>query len=299
MASQFKKLVERQLITDAPSFLKNASQYEVIMGSVAYGVNHDQSDIDIYGFAIPPKHIMFAHQRGEIPDFDPCEIIFRQYQKHHIFDQQALAGKGQTYDITLYSIARFFRLLTDNNPNIIDMLYVPQHCILHATPIAQMIREKRHIFLHKGCWHKFKGYAYGQIHKMRTKQPIGNRKAIIDEFGYDVKFAYHVVRLLGEVEQLMVEQDLDLSRNAEMLNSIRAGEWSQIKLEHYFNDKEKQLESAFTKCQLPDAPNTIKIRQLLCRCLEQHFGSLSEIITQPNTTQIALNQIKKIIDDLA
>lgn len=298
MASQFKKLVEKQLITDAPSYLKNASQYEVIMGSFAYGVSHDQSDLDIYGFAIPPKHIMFAHERGEIPDFDPCEIVFRQYQKHHILDQQALAGKGKTYDITLYSIARFFRLLSDNNPNIIDMLYVPQHCILHATPLAQMIREHRRIFLHKGCWHKFKGYAYGQIHKMRTKQPIGKRKAIINEYGYDVKFAYHVVRLLGEVEQLMTEQDLDLARNAEQLKSIRRGEWSLKKLEAYFSEKEQQLERIYHRCQLPDYADETAIRQLLFQCLEQHFGSLSGIVNQPNKAQMALCQIKKIIDDL-
>ena len=39
------------------------------------------------------------------------------------------------------------------------------------------------------------------MHKMRTKEPEGKRRAIIEEFGFDVKFAYHVVRLLNEVEQ--------------------------------------------------------------------------------------------------
>ena len=159
MASHFQKLVEKQLITDAPSFLKNTTQYEVIMGSMAYGVSNDSSDMDVYGFAIPPKHEVFPHFRGEIPGFDPFEVKFKQYQKHHIVDQQAMGGRGRTYDITIYSIARYFRLLADNNPNIIDSLFVPRNCILHSTPIADMIREQRKLFLHKGCWAKFKGYA--------------------------------------------------------------------------------------------------------------------------------------------
>jgi predicted nucleotidyltransferase len=298
MASHFKKLVEKQLITDAPSFLKNTTQYEVITGSMAYGVSHDNSDMDVYGFAIPPKHEMFPHFRGEIPDFDPFEVKFKQYQKHHILDQQALGGRGRTYDITIYSIARYFRLLTDNNPNIIDSLFVPRNCILHSTPIGDMIREQRQLFLHKGCWAKFKGYAYGHIHKIRTKTPIGKRKTIVEEHGYDIKFAYHVVRLLGEVEQLMIEQDLDLARNAEQLKAIRRGDWSIEELESYFTNKEKTLESVYQNCELPEKPNESAIRELLMNCLEQQYGSLEGVVIKQNKETVALRKIKKIIDDM-
>ena len=298
MASHFQKLVEKQLITDAPSFLKNTTQYEVIMGSMAYGVSNDSSDMDVYGFAIPPKHEVFPHFRGEIPDFDPFEVKFKQYQKHHIVDQQAMGGRGRTYDITIYSITRYFRLLADNNPNIIDSLFVPRNCILHSTPIADMIREQRKLFLHKGCWTKFKGYAYGQIHKIRTKSPIGKRKEVVKEHGYDIKFAYHVVRLLGEVEQLMLEHDLDLTRNAEQLKAIRRGEWSIEQLESYFTNKERELEKVYLNCGLPDKPDETAVRELLMNCLEQQYGSLEGVVVKQNQASTALNKIKKIIEDL-
>lgn len=298
MASHFQKLVEKQLITDAPSFLKNTTQYEVIMGSMAYGVSNDSSDMDVYGFAIPPKHEMFPHFRGEIPDFDPFEVKFKQYQKHHIVDPSALGGRGRTYDVTIYSIARYFRLLADNNPNIIDSLFVPRNCVLHATPIAEMIREKRQLFLHKGCWAKFKGYAYGQIHKIRTKDPIGKRKAVVETHGYDIKFAYHVVRLLGEVEQLMLEHDLDLARNAEQLKAIRRGEWSLQQLETYFTEKERELEKIYLTCGLPDKADESAIRALLLDCLEQQYGSLEGVVIKPDQATVALNKIKRIIEDL-
>ena len=79
------------------------------------------------------------------------------------------------------------------------------------------MRENRRIFLHKGAWHKFKGYAYSQLHKMEIKSPQeGSRRAeLVAEHGFDSKFAYHTVRLLDEVEQILMGGDIDLQRDKE------------------------------------------------------------------------------------
>ena len=293
MSSHIQLLHEKKLLPNLPSFLAPAIQYEVIMGSMAYGVSNDSSDMDIYAFAIPPKMMMFPHLRGEIAGFDDCAIQFSQYQEHHIHDAGVLGGKGRIYDVTVYAIAKYFRLLMENNPNIIDSLYVPDNCVLHATPVGEMLRERRQLFLHKGCWTKFKGYAYGQMHKIRTKKPEGKRKELVDDFGYDVKFAYHVVRLLDEVEQLLLYQDMDLRRDAERLKAIRRGEWSLEQLEEYFKQKESDLEQVYLASRLPDVANTKAVRQLLTDCLEQHFGSISEVVSRPHAAERALDEIQR------
>ena len=295
MSSHFSTLSERNMLPGAPKFLKSAIQYEVIMGSMAYGVSNDSSDMDVYGFAIPPKDYVFPHLRGEIPGFDSFSLKFEQYQQHHIFDQNALGGKGREYDFTIYSIVKYFRLLADNNPNIIDSLFVPDNCVLHISEIGEMVRENRQLFLHKGCWAKFKGYAYGQMRKIRTKKPEGKRKAGVEEFGYDLKFAYHVVRLLDEVEQLLTHHDMDLRRNAEQLKSIRRGEWTLLQLEDYFKQKEADLEQVYLNSTLPDQANTDAIRQLLINCLEQHFGSLDAAVTQTNAAELAIRDIQAVL----
>jgi len=101
----------------------------------------------------------------------------------------------------------------ENNPNIIDSLFTPATCVLHATRVGTFCpRESPCVFLHKGAWPKFKGYAYAQLHKLANKVPTGKRLALVEAHGYDTKFAYHVVRLLGEVEQILVEGDIDLQR---------------------------------------------------------------------------------------
>lgn len=298
MSSTFSNLFHKGLLRDAPRFLDDCVQYEVIMGSMAYGVSGDTSDMDVYGFAIPPKEMLFPHMRGEIPGFDECKPQFDQYQRHHILDASALGGKGREYDLTLYSITKYFRLLTDNNPNIIDSLWVPHNCILYSTPLADRIREKRKVFLHKGCWLKFKGYAYAQIRKLETKQPEGKRRELVEKHGYDVKFAYHVVRLLNEVEQLMLEQDLDLQRNNEQLKSIRNGEWMFEQLQQYFVQKEKDLESLYTRCELPATPDMAAIRSLLMESLEQFYGSIDKLVVSQDRHLSALRSIRSIVEDL-
>lgn len=296
MGSIVQQLYEKRLLANAPKFLSTTVQYEVIMGSVAYGVSNDTSDMDLYGFCIPPRDYVFPHLRGEIAGFSAPGPQFDQFQQHHIHDRDAEGGKGREYDVTLYSIVKYFRLLSENNPNIIDSLFVPRRCILYSTQIGELVRENRKLFLHKGVWPKFKGYAYAQVRRMRSQQPKGKRKKTREEYGYDIKFAYHVVRLLNEVEQILTEGDLDLERNREQLKSIRAGEWSQEKIEQYFERKELELESLYTQCDLPTKPDMDKLKQLLLNCLEIHYGSLDNCIVQEGELQSAFRDIEQIMD---
>jgi hypothetical protein len=184
----------------------------------------------------------------------------------------------------------------ENNPNMIDSLFTPPRCIVTRTKVWEMVQEKREIFLHRGAWHKFKGYAYSQLHKIRTKNPEGKRRLLVVKYGYDVKFAYHLVRLMCEIEQILVEHTLDLEKNREQLKAIRRGEWSLKQVETYFHTKERELESLYTTSTLPHSPDESAIKQLLLDCLEEHYGNLSECITIPNSNYNALIEIRDIVN---
>lgn len=161
MASIVLYLSERGLIRP-PSYAKD-TQYEVITGSIAYGTSSDMSDCDIVGFCIPSKEVVFPHLGGEIFGFGNQIKRFDQYQQHHVTDKEA----DREYDLTVYNIVKFFQLCMDNNPNMVDTLFVPARCIIHSTKIGNMVRDARKDFLHKGCWQKFKGYAYQSINKSK------------------------------------------------------------------------------------------------------------------------------------
>ncbi len=286
------KLTKKKLITP-PKHLKNSIQYEAMVGSIAYGVSSNDSDIDIYGFSIPPKEIIFPHLAGYIPGFGRNPTKFEQFQQHHIFDKT----NNKEYDITIFNIIRYFQLCMENNPNMIDSLFVPQRCILHITQIGTLIRENRKIFLHRGAWHKFKGYAYSQLHKMNIKKPISGteRDLSTKKYGYDVKFAYHLVRLLDECEQILTVGDVNLENNREQLKAIRRGEWTKEKVMEYFDLKDKLLSELYNTSKLQYKPDENKIKTLLINCLEQYYGNLNNIVHKPNQLDSFLNELEELV----
>ena len=293
--STLERLADQGLVRP-PRWLPRNVMYETIMGSVAFGVSGDSSDMDIYGFAIPPKDDLFPHLRGEIAGFGTPHRRFEQFEAHHVVDPDALGGSGRSHDLTIYSIVKFFQLAMENNPNIIDSLFTPATCVLHCTAVGSLVRERRQLFLPKGCWPKFKGYAYAQLHKIATKRPVGKRAALVGDHGYDVKFAYHVVRLLGEVEMILIEEDLDLQRDRERLKAIRRGEWTLERLQAWCAEKEGQLERACAESRLRALPDEEALRRLLLECLEAHYGSLSGCVEDPDRAVAALKTIQHELD---
>ena len=292
-----EKLHTRGLI-NPPGFVRSNTQYLTVMGSEAYGVATDHSDFDCYGWCIPPRDMVFPHLRGEVLGFGTQIQRFEQWQKHHIDDPNAQGGRGRQYDFQVYSIVKYFNLCMQNNPNMIDSLFVPQECILFATPVGQMVREKRHRFLHKGCWHRFKGYAYSQMKKATSQNRTGKRKDMVEEYGYDIKFAYHIVRLLNEVEQILIEGDLDLRRDREQLKSIRRGEWTLKDIETYFTTKEAFLEKVYAECKiLPYSPKEDGLEEdihaLLLACLEEHYGSMDGAVVSEAAAIQTLRRIQQ------
>ena len=257
--STVRDLAKKQLL-HPPSFVADSIQYECIMGSFAYGVSSDSSDVDLYAWCIPDKQVIFPHLNGYILGFGTRPNSFEVFQQHHIKDLGALGGKGRDYDVCVYSIVKFFDLLMGNNPNILDALFVPVNCVTFSTLIGQILRENRTLFLHRGCFHKFKGYAYSQLNKMKVKEgnPDSKRFESYQKYGYDVKFGYHVIRLIDEVEQLLTLGDMDLMRAKEMMKSVRRGEWTVDEIETYFNDKEKTLEKMYSESKLPHSPDEEK-----------------------------------------
>jgi predicted nucleotidyltransferase len=287
-----KKLEDKKLI-HPPTWLSLNTHYLTQMGSNAYGVQQDDSDLDIYGFCMPPKDMIFPHLAGEIPGFGNQVTRFEQFQEHHVIDKEA----DKEYDFTIYSIVKYFQLCMENNPNMVDSLFVPRRCILHSTAIGELVRENRKMFLHKGCFHKYKGYAYGQASKIQNKINYKNEKraADIEEFGYSLKYAYHLVRLLNECEQILIESDLDLERNREQLKSIRRGEWTLDQIMQYFQDKEKLLEELYVKSDLQHSPNEDAIKELLLKCIEMHYGNISDAVIQPKNIDKMIVDMERVI----
>ena len=292
-----KELADKNLI-HPPSFLINNTCYLTTVGSYAYGTYNDKSDFDLMGFCIPPKSVVFPHVDSVIQGFGTQKEPFLQFECQQFTDPSALGGKGRIYDLNVYNIVRYFHLIMENNPNFLGSLFTPFECVLHITQIGQMVRENRKSFLHKGCWARYKNFAFSQIHKMATKKASGKRKQLRDSHGYDVKYGMNLIRLLLEVEMILTEGDVDLRRHTEQLKAIRRGEVTEAEVRKIASDKEHQLEKAYSESKLPFGPDENKVKALLLACLEQHYGSLDKAIEMPDRYKSALLDIKKILESV-
>ena len=157
------------------------------------------------------------------------------------------------------------------------------------------MRENRNLFLHKGSWHNFKGYAYSQLSKLEDRANKENPKRVQDiaVYGYDTKFAYHIVRLLLEVEQILTEYTLDLERNSSVLKAIRKGEWTLDRVKSFMYNKEIDLESVYNTSELRYKPDEQAIKALLMECLEMHYG---KIATQLHSSSNLLFELKLLTE---
>lgn len=117
--------------------------FECIVGSQAYGLNDESSDTDYSGVMIPGKEYFLGFDK------------FEQYQ-------------GYDFDKTIYDIRKALTLIADNNPNMLDLIYTPERCVVKTTPYWNKIIENRDMFLSKRIRYTFSGYAIAQLNRIKT-----------------------------------------------------------------------------------------------------------------------------------
>lgn len=290
MPNILNNLLKEKLISP-PQWMVDNTLYLTIMGSEAYGTaNADslKSDKDIYGFCIPPKEIVFPFSHKIFMYDEPDR--FDQWQQHHIL------WNKKEYDFSVYNLVKYIKLCADGNANVIDSLFTPRECVLVSTPIAEKIRANRKLFLTKACYHKFRGYSFAQAHKSKSAERSGKRKEIYDRFGFDTKFASHALRLLFEIEQILIEGDIDLRKHSEEIKAVRRGERTYEQVMEFFNSKEKYLEELYQTSKIPHSPDRKAIRELLVECLEMHYGNLSNVIVKNESeAERKLAEIRRIL----
>lgn len=274
-----------------PPWLPDNMMLEGLTGSFAYGCEDPKkADRDIVGIAIPPKTVIFPHLAGYIQGFGTQPPKFDQFQAHGI----EAKDERKTYDIAIYNIVKFFQLAMENNPNMVEILFLPPRCLLSTSQIYDRMRQSRKAFLHKGAYHKFLGYAHSQLKKLDAESRTNpRRQSDIERFGYDTKFGYHLVRLSYECEMIMREGDIVLDRYKEIYKSIRRGEWTKEQLREFFDRKKAELDKLYDdkESPIPHKPDEDKIKALLLECLEIHYGSLNTTISKDVSVEALLDEI--------
>ena len=121
-----------------------------IAGSHLYGLNTATSDLDIRGIFINTKEELYS-----------------------LTGHQDEAGDEKS-DIKYYCLEKFFKLVSDCNPNILELLWLPVDAILYTSPIYEKIIANRELFISKKAYYTFSGYAFSQIQRAKGKNKKAN-----------------------------------------------------------------------------------------------------------------------------
>ena len=168
---------------------------------------------------------------------------------------QAERNKPDDVDVMCYSLRKFARLAAAGNPTILHMLFTPAG---RGESYWKSVLSSRSLFLAKSHSRKYKGYADAQLRRMtgdRGRGKHGQRPELESQFGYDVKAAMHVLRLLHEGIEFVGRGWVTLPRpDAERrgLLEVRRGEWPEERVIREANRLFSELDAAVQKSPLPE-----------------------------------------------
>ena len=113
-------------------------------GSYAYGTNIPTSDLDIRGITLNSKEDILTNDN------------FEQFT-------------NEETDTTIYSFNKMITLLSNVNPNTIEMLGLKPDQYIKVSSVGRDLLNNRKMFLSKKCIHSFGGYANQQLYRLQQK----------------------------------------------------------------------------------------------------------------------------------
>jgi len=240
--------------------------YKIRIGSQMYGTNTPDSDEDIGGIFIPDKDYVLGIKRCD-------QVILNQKRS------KSVRNKKGDIDYTVYSLPKFIHLAIGNNPNIIEFFFAHKTCILKYNRFAEKLLGSYKLFISKNSYHTFKGYAYSQRKRLEVKKAnMTGRTELTEKFGYDVKFASHLIRMLLEGQQILSEGRLTLPLpQNNLVRDIKIGRYSLDWILEKATELEKFVDLAYTNTKLQYTADLKAINRLQIELLTDYWseGTLS------------------------
>lgn len=227
--------------------------YKGVIGSHLYGTNRADSDVDYLEIILPKKEDIFG-----LGDRD-------RSLKHQVSD---------TLDVQTHTVNKFMRLVCKGNAYAVETLFIrrewmdilgcvstPEFDWLIARPL-EILQLSKVVAGHVG-------FAIGQYKKMVTCNPnMGERRReMAAQYGYDVKYAAHALRLVWQVKDLLSAGTFHFpmsTARAAVIDEIRGGKIALGVVEKLFNAELNDVDTmSKNPCPVDDSDKTEEINRRL------------------------------------
>jgi predicted nucleotidyltransferase len=197
--------------------------YRCVVGSQAFGLAGEDSDIDHRGIYLPPADL--------------------QWSLYGAPEQLENKATQECY----WELRKFLILALKANPNILECLYTP--LVETATPAAQELLAMREIFLSKLVYQTYNGYVMSQFKKL--EQDLRSTGSI------KWKHAMHLIRLLMSGVTVLKEGfvPVNVAENRDLLLAIKRGEMEWDEVNGLRLDLHRLFDEAFADTKLPERPD--------------------------------------------
>ncbi len=184
----------------------NRTILECYVGSYIYGTNLPTSDMDEGGVCIPLRdHFLGVHK----------------FEQANVWADE----NGNKIDKTIFAIDKAIELILNNNPNMIDYLYLPDRAFKKVTPEWKKILEIRDNCISKKCRYSYAGYAKAQIDRIKTHKEYLRKvvnKPLRSDFGLgeSPSFPDHYNDVIAKLSTDYIPQEFKREFFAEMSSMI-------------------------------------------------------------------------------
>ena len=211
--------------------------YRCVVGSQAFGLSGDDSDVDRRGIYLPPAEL--------------------HWSLYGVPEQIENNGTQEAY----WELQKFLVMALKANPNILECLHTP--LVEHATPLARELLAARQRFLSKLIYQTYNGYVMSQFKKL--EQDLRARGEI------KWKHAMHLMRLLLSGISALREGELRvrLDEERDALLTVKRGQRPWPDVNAWRLRLHKEFDEAFASTRLPERPDYAWANEFLLKARRQ------------------------------
>ncbi len=163
-------------------------------------------------------------------------------------------------DLTLYSLRKFCRLAANGNPTILNLLFVPCSEHVKCNSVGHQLQEMAPLFISREAASHYLGYMQAQHQRLiglRGQKRI-KRPELEEKYGYDTKYAMHMLRLGFQGVELLTTGRLVFPLHAgprEFLMQVRRGEVDLQTVQTKAGELEAELKELRDSSPLQEHPD--------------------------------------------
>lgn len=243
-----------------------------LIGSQAYGFASDESDYDLYGvYQAPTAAVLGLPMMAPTATLHKANVVCPVCGGREVdvpfagaygssTEVCATCGDtGKLPDYTIHELGKFFFLALNNNPTVLELMYVEN---LEYSRAWELIIENRKLFLSTMVRRTYGGYAKQQLEKRRRREAEGKMGFGPRTAHRTGKHARHLMRLMLQCKVLLETGEIRPQLTHDEIALVRAAEEMTFpELEEAFN--EWTLFLTGIQSDLPPMPDYAAANELL------------------------------------